>query len=120
MNNHPIEHYVPSEYYMNIIYMIKQNSFITFLPAVISISILFHHRYIHRNDTDLSHVQKWMQKKDINNHETWQLVFWGVFVGILMSHTIHTSGVLRTQWKFLLSLSLIVFLSIPIMIFVIS
>ena len=54
------------------------------IPLLISIVIIFHHYYKHKNDKNLTLFDKFIQIDDINNHETWALFFIGIFIGILI------------------------------------
>ena len=43
-----------------------------------SAAIVLHHRYIHKDDDRLNEVEKFFQVSDVQNHETWVLVFLGI------------------------------------------
>lgn len=48
----------------------------------IAILIILHHYKKHRNDKDKSTFDKFLQIKDIDNHETWALFFIGIGIGM--------------------------------------
>jgi hypothetical protein len=47
-------------------------------PLAISLTILAHHAYIHRDDERLHGFQRVFQIDDIRNHETWALFFFAI------------------------------------------
>ena len=51
----------------------------------ISILIIIHHYKKHNYDKKKSFYDKIFQINDINNHETWALFFFGIWVGIQLS-----------------------------------
>lgn len=52
------------------------------IPFVIMFIIILHHFIKHRNDKHLNLFQKVFQIKDINNHESFVLLFFGMGVGM--------------------------------------
>lgn len=54
------------------------------IPFYISILIILHHFFKHRNDKHLGLADKFVQIKDINNHETWALFFLGIGIGMMV------------------------------------
>ena len=52
------------------------------IPLYISIGIVLHHYQKHYNNSKLSKIQKFVQIDDINNHETWDLFFLGIAIGM--------------------------------------
>jgi len=53
------------------------------IPFYITIIIIFHHYFKHKRNKQLSVIDKIIQFKDINNHETWALFFLGIGIGML-------------------------------------
>ena len=51
------------------------------INILICILLIIHHRIKHRNNKKLNKFQKWFQKEDIDNHETFILFFLGIFIG---------------------------------------
>lgn len=56
-----------------------------FLFFFIGFGIIIHHYFKHKNDTDLDLLSKFVQWKDINNHETVALFFLGISVGLYIA-----------------------------------
>ena len=52
------------------------------IPFYIAILIILHHVIKHMNDRELNNIDKFIQLKDINNHETWALFFFGIGIGM--------------------------------------
>jgi hypothetical protein len=52
------------------------------IPFYIGILIILHHYKKHRKDKGFSILDKFVQIKDINNHETWALFFFGIGIGM--------------------------------------
>ena len=52
------------------------------IPFYIGILIILHHYKKHKNDKDLSNLDKFVQISDIDNHETWALFCFGIGIGI--------------------------------------
>ena len=53
------------------------------LYFIIGILIIIHHYFKHQNDfKDM--ISKFIQYKDINNHETWALFSFGIGLGALL------------------------------------
>lgn len=52
------------------------------IPFLISILIILHHYHKHRNNPNFTTLDKFVQIKDIDNHETWALFFLGIGIGI--------------------------------------
>ena len=42
--------------------------------------IILHHRYSHNDDETLTDFEKFFQVTDVQNHETWALVFLGISI----------------------------------------
>jgi|GEM_PF-3896732 len=55
-----------------------------YIGFAIIILLLFHHRYKHRNDKDMTDLQKWFQWGDVDNHETVELIILGIIIGLLI------------------------------------
>ena len=55
------------------------------IPFYIGILIILHHYKKHRNDEGLRFLEKFVQKTDINNHETWALFFFGIGIGMRLA-----------------------------------
>ena len=51
---------------------------------IISLLIVIHHFYKHEND-NIPNLSKFIQYKDINNHETWALFSFGIAIGIYIN-----------------------------------
>lgn len=51
------------------------------IPFYIGILIILHHYYT-KKDKELDTVDKFVQIKDIDNHETWALFFFGIGIGM--------------------------------------
>jgi hypothetical protein len=62
--------------------MIKYNKYI---PFYIGILIILHHYKKHKNDKELTTLDKFVQITDINNHETWALFFLGISIGMILT-----------------------------------
>lgn len=56
-----------------------------YIPFLIGILIIIHHYYKHRNDPNKSTMEKIVQIKDIDNHETWALFFFGIGIGLILN-----------------------------------
>ena len=54
----------------------------------ITIGIIIHHYFKHKNDTDLDILSKFVQWEDINNHETVALFFLGIGIGLYIAQCI--------------------------------
>ena len=52
------------------------------IPFIISAIIVLHHFKKHKNDSNLSFLDKFVQLNDIDNHETWALFFLGIGIGM--------------------------------------
>ncbi len=52
------------------------------IPFYISVLIILHHYNKHKNDKELTILNKFIQINDINNHETWALFFLGIGIGL--------------------------------------
>ena len=52
------------------------------IPLMISLLIVLAHYIKHKNDANLSLLDKFVQIGDINNHETWALFFLGIGIGM--------------------------------------
>ena len=52
------------------------------IPFYIGILIILHHYNKHRKEKGFSILDKFVQIKDINNHETWALFFFGIGIGM--------------------------------------
>ena len=52
------------------------------IPFYIGILIILHHVIKHMNNRELNNMDKFIQIKDINNHETWALFFFGIGIGM--------------------------------------
>lgn len=52
---------------------------------LITICIIIHHYFKHKNDTDLDLLSKFVQWEDINNHETVALFFFGIGIGLYIA-----------------------------------
>jgi len=61
------------------------NKYLKILPFIISFLIIIHHYLKHKNDNELNNYEKFIQIKDIDNHETWMLFFIGIGIGINLS-----------------------------------
>lgn len=48
------------------------------IPFFIGFFIILHHYIKHKDDTDKSTLDKFIQISDIDNHETWVLFFFGI------------------------------------------
>ena len=60
-----------------------------FLSLFACILIIFHHYVKHENDADLTKFQKIFQIKDVSNHEAFVFLFFGIFIGLLLSKKIN-------------------------------
>ena len=49
---------------------------------IVALSIVIHHYIKHREDENMTTVEKIVQIDDINNHETWALFFIGIAIGL--------------------------------------
>ena len=54
------------------------------LLILIMILLILHHFIKHRNDLHLSLTEKFFQISDVDNHETFVLLFFGIMVGIIV------------------------------------
>ena len=52
------------------------------IPFYIGILIILHHYKKHRKDKGFSILDKFVQIKDIDNHETWALFFFCICIGM--------------------------------------
>ena len=55
--------------------------------VIISLIIIIHHFHKHEND-NVSHLSKFIQFKDIDNHETWALFFFGIAIGTYLNNKV--------------------------------
>jgi len=53
---------------------------------IFAVLIIIHHYIKHRDDKDMTLIDKFVQYKDINNHETWALFFIGISIGLYLSN----------------------------------
>lgn len=56
-----------------------------FLFIFLAFGIIIHHYFKHKNDDGLDILSKFVQWKDINNHETLALFFLGIGVGLYIA-----------------------------------
>jgi len=56
------------------------------LSIILSIVIVFHHYCVHIDDPDKSLIEKIIQIDDINNHETFALMFLAFGIGIIYAN----------------------------------
>lgn len=54
------------------------------IPFLIGIFIILHHYKKHNKDRGFSTLDKLVQIKDIDNHETWALFFFGIGIGMIL------------------------------------
>lgn len=59
-----------------------------YLPLIICLLIIFHHYIKHKNDFHLTEFEKIFQISDILNHESFVFLFFGIFIGLLISNYI--------------------------------
>ena len=52
------------------------------IPLYIGILIILHHYIKHKNDKGHSIFNKFVNIRDIDNHETWALFFFGIGIGM--------------------------------------
>tara|TARA_B110000967_G_scaffold208655_2_gene261610 strand:- start:52 stop:231 length:180 start_codon:yes stop_codon:yes gene_type:complete len=52
------------------------------IPFIFSILIILHHYQKHKNNSEFSILDKFVQIRDIDNHETLALFFLGVGIGM--------------------------------------
>ena len=57
--------------------------FVAVMSLLVSLFLVFHHRYKHHNSTDLSSLQKWFQCRDVCNFTSWNHEQFVVFFFIL-------------------------------------
>ena len=55
---------------------------IKYIPFIICLFIVLHHYNKHKNNPNLSELEKFCQFEDINNHETWALFFFALGIGL--------------------------------------
>ncbi len=66
------------------------------IPFYIGILIILHHYKKHKNDKDLSTLDKFVQITDIDNHETWALFFLGIGIGMRLKSNNQVDNQLHT------------------------
>ena len=52
---------------------------------IIIVLLILHHYIKHRNDTHLTTYEKFFQISDVDNHETFVLLFFGMMLGIILA-----------------------------------
>ncbi len=67
----------------------ETKNFFIFLSLIICFLIIFHHYIKHINDFHLTEHEKIFQISDISNHEAFVFLFFGIFVGLLISKIIN-------------------------------
>ena len=59
--------------------------FIICILLIIIVLLVLHHYIKHRNDNHLTIYEKFFQISDVNNHETFVLLFFGMMLGIILA-----------------------------------
>lgn len=57
--------------------------FVAVMSLLVSLFVVFHHRYKHGDNKELSSLQKWFQCSDVCNFQTWNHEQFVVFFFIL-------------------------------------